>query len=57
MKFIFYGKILGFYYELDETNSKAKEKSKITPATTAKAFKENAKKVYSDRKIVFNKVG
>lgn len=57
MKFIFYGKILGFYYELDETNSKAKEKSEITPATTIKDFKKNAKKAYPQKKIIFNKVG
>lgn len=57
MQFIFYGKILGFYYELDATNTRAKENSEITPATTVKGFKQNAKKAYPHQKIIFNKVG
>ena len=57
MKFIFFGKILGFYYELNESNSKVKENSEIIPASTIKDFKKNAKKAYPNQKIVFNKVG
>lgn len=56
-KFIFYGKILGLYYELDESNTKALENSKIKPASTQKWFMENARKAYPDYKLVFNKVG
>lgn len=57
MKFVFFGKILGFYYELDESNSKQLEASKIFPASTVAEFKKNARKAYPNVKIIFNKVG
>lgn len=56
-KFVFFGKILGYYYELDDTNSVAKKDSLITPASTVVWFKENAKKAYKNKKVIFNKVG
>lgn len=55
-KFVFFGKILGFYYELNE-NYEIKKDSKIQPAQKINWFKENAKKAYPKTKIYFNKVG
>lgn len=57
IKFIFYGKILGYYYELDETNSKALKGSNIFPAPTKYEFIKNSRKAYPDYKLIFNKVG
>lgn len=57
VKFVFYGKILDFYRELDESNAKALETSIICPASTQKWFMENSKKAYPNHKIIFNKVG
>ena len=57
MKFIFFGKILGYYYELDESNTTAKKDSKIALASTVKEFKENARKAFAGQKIIFYKVG
>ena len=55
-KFIFFGKILGFYYELNE-NYEIDKNSKIQPASTINWFKQNAKKAYPGIKLYFNKVG
>ena len=55
--FLFYGKILGLWCELDFENIKAFEESKITPAATLKRFKENVRKAYPDYKVIFIKVG
>lgn len=57
MKFVFFGKILGYYRELNEDNTTAKTDSKIYPASTVKWFKENARKAYAGQKIIFQKVG
>lgn len=55
--FLFYGKILGLWCELDGANMYKLETSKITPARTLERFKERAKEQYSDKKIVWLKVG
>ena len=55
--FLFYGKILGMWYELDESNSKAKEDSVIPPAFNKKDFLKNARKYIKAKKIYFNQVG
>lgn len=55
-KFIFFGKIFGFYYELNEKFEKDKD-SKIEPASTVVQFKRNAKKAYPETELIFNKVG
>lgn len=57
MKIVFYGKILGFYYQLDDTNSNKLKTSILQPASTQKEFEKNARKAYSEYKVVFNKVG
>lgn len=57
MKFVFFGKILGYYRELNEDNTTVNENSKIHPASTVKWFKENARKAYAGEKIIFCKVG
>lgn len=57
MKFVFYGKILGYYRELSEDSTTPKVDSPVYPASTLKWFKENARKVYAGEKIVFLKVG
>lgn len=56
-KFIFYGKILGNYYELNINNDGAKLDSKIEPASTVVWFKQNCRKAYPGYKLFFNKVG
>ena len=53
-KFIFAGKIFGYYRELENNNVVSKENSKIYPASTKKWFKENAKKAYPNCKIIIN---
>lgn len=55
--FLSCGKILGYYYELDASNSRPKFDSRVTPASTLKNFIANAKKIYNDKKIIINKVG
>lgn len=55
-KFIFFGKILGLYYELDDNNH-IDEHSKIKPASKISWFKQNAKKAYPGIKLIFNKIG
>lgn len=55
-KFIFFGKIFGFYYELNKNFEKDKD-SKIESASTLVQFKKNAKKAYSETKLIFHKVG
>jgi hypothetical protein len=55
--FLFYGKILGLWYELDCTNMQADGDSKITPSKHLKVFKQNVRKAYPNKKIVWLKVG
>ena len=55
--FLFYGKILGMWCELDFTNSKAKEDSIIPPSFRKKDFLKNARKYIKAKKIYFNQVG
>lgn len=55
-KFIFFGKILGFYYELNEDYS-IKKDSLIIPAQKMIWFKNNARKAYPKTTLIFNKVG
>lgn len=57
MKFVFFGKILGYYRELSEDNTTPKTDSPVHPASTIKWFKENARKAYAGEKIIFCKVG
>ena len=56
-KFVFAGKISGYYRELDDSNTAAKENSIIYPASTKKWFEQNAKKAYAGYKVVINWVG
>lgn len=55
--FLFYGKILGMWCELDESNSKAKEDSVIPPAFNKKDFLKNVKKYVNAKNIYLNQVG
>ncbi len=57
IKTVFFGKILGFYYELNPDNTTINKQSPVCPASTVKWFKENTKKAYKGYKIVFNKIG